>query len=138
VSDVGETTDLFSRSAVADAVAAAWSGAGVVPTHENSNYGRALRTFEQRHGRALDRATTLVVLGDGRTHRRDAAADVLDRLRARARALLWLCPEPSGRWALGDSAMALYAPKCTAVLEVRSAEDLERAARALFRLARVR
>jgi uncharacterized protein with von Willebrand factor type A (vWA) domain len=137
VSDLGETTDLFTRERVADAVPLAWSGAGVVPTHDNSNYGRALRLFEQQHLHAVDRRTIVVVLGDGRTNRHDAAVDVLDRLRARSRALVWVCPEPRGSWILGDSAMALYAPKCTAVFEVACAEDLERAARALLRLGAV-
>jgi uncharacterized protein with von Willebrand factor type A (vWA) domain len=138
VSDIGETTRLFSREAIGDAVPLAWSGAGVVPTHENSNYGRVLRSFEQRHLPDLDRGATVVILGDGRTHGHDAAADVLARIRSRVRALIWLCPEPRGRWALGDSAMSQYATRCTAVLEVTCAEDLERAARSLFRLARGR
>lgn len=135
VSNLGETTNLFSRTSAAEAVTRAWTGAGIVPTHDNSNYGRALRTFEHRHLRAVDRRTTVVVLGDGRTNRHDAAPDVLDRIRVRSRALLWLCPEPRGLWTLGDSAMARYAPKCTAVFEVACAEDLQRAARALARRA---
>jgi len=83
---------------------------------------------------SIDRRTTLVILGDGRTNYHDDAADVLDRLRARARALLWLCPEERGAWSMGDSAMPRYAPKCTAVLEVRCARELEEAARRLVAL----
>jgi uncharacterized protein with von Willebrand factor type A (vWA) domain len=130
VSDLGETTSLFARAPVRVAVAQAWGGA-VVAASDNSNYGRVLRTFETRHLRELDRRTTVVVLGDGRTNHHDAAPDVLDRIRARARALIWLCPEPRGQWGQGDSAMARYAPHCTAVYEVRCASDLEAAARTL-------
>jgi len=131
VSELGETTQLFAREPVRVAVARAWAG-GVVPAGDNSNYGRALRTFEARYGRGLDRRTTVVILGDGRTNFHDPAADVLDRLRERSRALLWLCPEPRGAWGQGDSAMPVYAPKCTAVYEVRCAADLEEAARRLI------
>ena len=130
VSDLGETTELFAREPVRVAIARAWGG-GVVRSGDNSNYGRALRTFEARHLRDIDRRTTVVVLGDGRTNYHDAAPEVLDRIRARARSLVWLCPEPRGQWSQGDSAMAAYAPKCTAVYEVRTAADLETAARAL-------
>lgn len=130
VSELGETTSLFEREPVRVAVARAWGG-GVVRSGDNSNYGRVLREFETRHGRELDRRTTVVILGDGRTNYLDPAADVLDRIRERSRALLWLCPEPRGQWSHGDSAMAEYAPKCTAVYEVRCAADLESAARAL-------
>lgn len=130
VSDLGETTDLFAREPVRVAIARAWGG-GVVPSGDNSNYGRALRTFEARHLRELDRRTTVVILGDGRTNYHDDAAEVLDRVRERAKALVWLCPEPRGMWSQGDSAMASYAAKCTTVHEVRNAADLERAARLL-------
>jgi uncharacterized protein with von Willebrand factor type A (vWA) domain len=130
VSALGETTNLFVREPVKQAIARAWGG-GVVRSGDNSNYGRVLRDFEARYGRELDRRTTVVILGDGRTNYLDPAAEMLDRIRERSRALLWLCPEPRGQWSHGDSAMAQYAPKCTAVYEVRCAADLERAARVL-------
>jgi uncharacterized protein len=128
VSDLRETTEFFAREPVRSAIDAAWRGrAG-----DNSNYGRVLRAFEARHLREIDRSTTVVILGDGRTNYHDAASEVLDRIRARSRALIWLCPEPRGQWPAGDSAMTRYAAKCSQVFEVRSAGDLERAARALL------
>jgi uncharacterized protein with von Willebrand factor type A (vWA) domain len=130
VSELGETTQLFEREPVRAAIARAWGG-GVVPAADNSNYGRVLRAFDSGYLRDLDRRTTVVILGDGRTNFHDAAPEVLDRVRERCRALLWLCPEPRSQWGQGDSAMSRYAPKCTAVYEVRTAADLETAARAL-------
>lgn len=131
VSELGETTRLFDESPVESALARAYSGAVVSVSH-NSNYGRALRAFERAVVPELDRRTTVVVLGDGRTNYLDPAAEVLDTVRLRARALLWLCPEPRAAWATGDSAMLRYAPKCTNVLEVRCARDLEDAARLIM------
>jgi uncharacterized protein with von Willebrand factor type A (vWA) domain len=131
VSELGETTALFERESVRTAVARAWGG-GVVRIGDNSNYGRALRAFEELHMHELDRRTTVVILGDGRTNYHDAAPEVLDRVRERSRALIWLCPEPRGKWSQGDSAMSMYAPRCTAVHEVKCASDLERAARTLI------
>jgi uncharacterized protein with von Willebrand factor type A (vWA) domain len=130
VSDLDETTELFKREPVRAAIAHA-RGGGVVRAGDNSNYGRVLRTFEAVHARDLDRRTTVVVLGDGRTNYHDAAADVLERIRQRSRALFWLNPEPRGRWGQGDSAMGIYARACTAVYEVGCAADLERAARVI-------
>jgi uncharacterized protein with von Willebrand factor type A (vWA) domain len=131
VSELGETTELFSREPLPIALAAAYGG-GVVSVADNSNYGRVLYAFEALHLRELDRRTTVVILGDGRTNYHDDAAEVLDAIRTRARALIWLCPEPTVQWALGDSAMARYAPRCTRVMEVRCAKDLEEAARAIL------
>jgi len=59
---------------------------------------------------------------------------VLGRIRQRARALVWLSPESRSAWGIGDSAMSRYEPQCTQVLEVRSARELEDAARLLVRL----
>jgi uncharacterized protein len=118
VSDLGETTELFAREPVQVAIALAWGG-GVVRTDDNSNYGRVLRAFEQRYARQLDRRTTLVILGDGRTNYHDPAADVLERLRERSRSVLWLCTEARGSWGQGDSAMAHYGAQCNALYEVR-------------------
>ncbi len=128
VRELGETTDLFKREPVSLALGQAFGG-GVVSVADNSNYGRVLRAFEDRHMRAVTRDTTVVILGDGRTNYHDDSADVLPRIRERARALYWLCPEPRGRWSTGDSAMARYAPACTKVLEVASVRDLEEATR---------
>ncbi len=131
VSELGETTDLFARESASVALGHAYGGS-VVSVHDNSNYGRVLRDFEARHLAELDRRTTVAILGDGRTNYHDDAAEVLDRIRARAGALLWFTPESRAQWSTGDSAMLRYAGKCTAVLEVRSARELELAARTLL------
>lgn len=133
VSEIDETTALFEREPVEIALAKAVSGA-IVPMTHNSNYGRVLRSFRERFLSDVDRRTTVVIVGDGRTNYHDAALDVLDDVTARARALIWLCPDPRSSWATGDSAMLRYAPKCTKVLDVRSAHDLEEAARLLVSL----
>jgi hypothetical protein len=128
VSEIGESTELFERGTPEAAVAQAYGG-GVVSVVDNSNYGRAFRSFAARHLDAIDGRTTVVVLGDGRTNFHDPGEDALRQLGVRARAVLWLCPEPRATWGTGDSAMARYEPLCTEVLEVRTAQDLEDAAR---------
>jgi uncharacterized protein with von Willebrand factor type A (vWA) domain len=128
--DHTEMTAVFDAERPAAAIGRAWSAAGV-HAGDNSNYGRAFRTFVARHLKDVDRATTVVILGDGRNNYHDPAVEQLEAIRRRARALLWLCPEPRGAWARGDSAMALYSAHCTATYEVGSVGQLERAARSL-------
>jgi uncharacterized protein with von Willebrand factor type A (vWA) domain len=125
VSDLGEATALFERGSAASAIAKIWNG--VVPTGHNSNYGRVLRNFEGRHRDALDRSTSVVILGDGRNNYFEPAVEVLERIARRVRRVVWLATEPRGQWSQRDSVMALYAAKCTEVLEVSCLEDLERA-----------
>lgn len=131
VSELGETTALFEREPVHVALGKAYSGF-VVPVSHNSNYGRVLRSFVERHLQDVNRKTTVVVLGDGRSNFHDDGATFLDAIRRRARALMWLSPESRATWGTGDSAMMRYAAKCTRVLEVASARDLERAAREIL------
>jgi hypothetical protein len=130
VGDIGETTELFRREPIAIALAQAYGGS-VTSVSGNSNYGRALRTFVQRHLHEIDRRSTVVILGDGRTNYTEDGADSLAEIRDRAGAVLWLCPEPRGAWGTGDSAMMRYIPIATDVLSVMNAQDLESSARTI-------
>ncbi|MDI1482361.1 VWA domain-containing protein [Polyangium sp. y55x31] len=131
VSDVGETTDLFRRKSPEAALAAIESGR-VVDRTRNSNYGRALVSFEEQLGRAVDRRTTIVILGDGRTNFLPEEVSVVERLVRCAGSVLWICPEPPATWGTGDSAMPRYAAVVSRVLVARTARELEGAARELL------
>ncbi|AKT41851.1 von Willebrand factor A [Chondromyces crocatus] len=127
VSEIGEVTGLLDELGPERALARIEAGAAVNRTH-NSNYGRALKDFENRFGRDMDRRTTLVILGDGRTNYLPDEAAVVRRLRERARSVLWLCPEGPSAWT-GDSAMPRYAAAVSKVLVARTGRELEVAAR---------
>lgn len=131
VSDVAETTALFRSGSTSAALGAIGAGS-VVSLGGNSNYGRALRLFRDQLGSTLDRKTTVAILGDGRTNHHDDGLDALRDIARKARGILWICPEPASAWG-GDSAMPRYQRAVTQVLEARTAEDLERAARLLVR-----
>ncbi len=131
VSELGETTGLFAQHSISAALAMAYGGR-VVSVASNSNYGRVFRAFVETELEHIDRRTTVLVLGDGRTNYLDPGAEALARIAGRARALYWFCPELRASWSQGDSAMELYARHCTKVLEVRSARDLEQAVRAVL------
>ncbi len=133
VSEIGEVTKLFAREQVGNALARVFAGESV-SLADNSNYGRMLRLFHEDHLNAVDRRTTIVVIGDGRNNYQADEAWVLEDLRRRARAVLWINPERRGSWTIGDSAMHKYAPACTRVLEVACAAELEEAARTLIAL----
>lgn len=91
-----------------------------------TDYGQALADLRDHHWQAIDRHTTVLVLGDGRSNQTDPRLDLFAELAARARRVVWLCPEPPGRWGTGDSAMLQYRPLCTSLTHCASAADLER------------
>jgi uncharacterized protein with von Willebrand factor type A (vWA) domain len=99
--------------------------------HARSDFGRVLVELE-RLSLPIGRSTVVVVLGDARNNRRPPRADLLARLRSRARALWWLNPDPASRWGQGDSVVAAYRPHCDVLLEASTPEAL---VRALARLA---
>jgi uncharacterized protein with von Willebrand factor type A (vWA) domain len=125
VSDVGETTQLFAESELHRAVDLAYAGA-VINVYANSNYGRAFRAFRDRFLDAVTPKTTVIVIGDGRNNYQSPEAWALADVRARARRVLWLNPEPRLSWAFGDSAMRLYEPHCDRVEVVSNVASLRR------------
>lgn len=133
VSEIAETTALFGERSPELALAHLYGG-GVVPLAHNSNYGRALRAFEASAGRAVDRRTTIVILGDGRTNFFADEAAIVARLRDKARAIVWICPESPSSWGMGDSAMTRYAAASSRVITARTARELEDAARRIASL----
>lgn len=133
VSDVGETTEVFKAHPVGRAIQIAYGG-GVVNVAANSNYGRAFGEFVERFPAAVDRRTTVLVVGDARTNYHEPNERALARLRERAGRILWFNPEPRGAWGFGDSVMDVYASHCH---EVRTVHDLGTLREAVDRLVRV-
>jgi uncharacterized protein len=123
VAELGELTQLFRTSKVDRAISLAYAGA-VVNVFANSNYGRVLAAFAERHLGLVTRRTTVLIIGDGRNNYHPARADALAAVARRARQVLWLNPEPPPAWGFGDSAMREYAPLCDRVAVARDLESL--------------
>jgi len=92
-----------------------------------TDYGRAWVDLRDQHWDCIDRRTTVLVLGDGRSNQTDPRLDIFAELTERAKRVVWLCNEPPVRWGSGDSCMLQYRPLCTHVTHCASAADLERA-----------
>ncbi len=92
-----------------------------------TDYGHALADLSALPEGLINRHTTLLVLGDGRSNHTDPRLDLFATLADRARRVLWLCPEPEGRWGSGDSCMLQYQPYCTHLSHCTTVLDLEQA-----------
>jgi uncharacterized protein with von Willebrand factor type A (vWA) domain len=134
VADLVETTALFSEEATDDALRTLASGA-LLDLGQSSNYGRVLAAADRVARPLLDKRTTVVLLGDGRTNHLADGSEHLAAIRARARALVWICPEAPQSWAIGDSHMRRYAELSTSVVVARTARELASAMRGLVRRA---
>lgn len=75
---------------------------------QQTDYGKALEDFVENHIDRVDRHTTVIFLGDGRSNFADPRLDLMHLIQQRARAVIWLNPEPESYWGQGDSVMHRY------------------------------
>lgn len=93
---------------------------------QQTDYGRSLQDFADQHLDSLDRRTTVIFLGDGRSNFADPRLDIMRQIHDRSRAVIWLNPEPESYWGQGDSVMNRYARFCHVAKQCGTIEQLER------------
>jgi uncharacterized protein with von Willebrand factor type A (vWA) domain len=93
---------------------------------QQTDYGMALQDFCEQHLDRLDRRTTVIFLGDGRSNFADPRLDLMRQIHDRSRAVIWLNPEPESYWAQGDSVMHRYARFCHVAKQCATIEQLEK------------
>ena len=92
----------------------------------STDYGQALDDYEENFMDDLDRHTTVIILGDGRSNFTDPRIDIMRRLHDRSRAVIWLNPEPETFWGTGDSEMPRYRQFCHVAKTCSTVMHLER------------
>lgn len=127
VSDLVEVTDLFTDHPAEQALGLIFGGE-VLDVDANSDYGAAFGRFHEDFGSAVNRRSTVIVLGDGRGNGNDPNLDAFAEITRRARETIWLTPEPRYSWGLGGCDLPLYAEYCSRVRVVRDLTGLESAA----------
>lgn len=127
---LGETTELFERERnIEQALARALTEHGGGST----DYGQAFLDFERLALDDVDHRTTVLILGDARSNYGNPRGDILKKIHARARRVIWLNPEPKSLWNSGDSEMKRLAPYCDTAKTCASLKDLERVISELLR-----
>jgi uncharacterized protein with von Willebrand factor type A (vWA) domain len=102
-----EVTDILEKAPTIDeAIAQIMYAVGF----RSSDYGHSLEEFERRWAGIVDRKTTVIILGDGRTNYGNPRVDIVRRLFERCKRLVWLNPENRVGWGLDDSEMLRYLP----------------------------
>jgi uncharacterized protein with von Willebrand factor type A (vWA) domain len=125
VADIGEVTQLFEENDINEAIDLALRG-DVINVFAHSDFGRAFKSFHREHLPAINRRTTVIVLGDARNNYNLAHEWALRDIQTRAKQVLWLNPENRTTWGFGDSEMDRYFPFCDIVEECRNLNQLYR------------
>ncbi|HXQ47510.1 MAG TPA: VWA domain-containing protein [Caulobacteraceae bacterium] len=114
--------DILNDEAVADAIAMVIKRIGM----RSTDYGLALEDFCALELAKIDNKTTVIILGDGRTNYVNPRLDLMRAISERARAVIWLNPEPESLWTRGDSEMERYKRFCTVAKTCSTLAELER------------
>jgi uncharacterized protein with von Willebrand factor type A (vWA) domain len=133
VAQITETTDLFADHPSQDALELVMGGG--IDVDADSDYGAVFGGFLEEYGSAVNRRTTVLVLGDGRGNGHDPNLAAFAEITRRARETVWLTPEPTYSWQLGRCDLPLYAELCSRVQVVRDLAGLERVSIAHAQLA---
>ena len=114
--------DILDEEQLDAAIAGIIKKIGFRPT----DYGRALADFMELHREEIDRHTTIIILGDGRSNYANPRLDIMREISHRSRAVIWLNPEPETYWGQGDSRMNDYARLCHVAKVCNTLNQLER------------
>ncbi|WP_312160618.1 VWA domain-containing protein [Phenylobacterium sp.] len=93
---------------------------------QQTDYGKSLEDFCENHLDHVDRHTTVIFLGDGRSNYADPRLDLMATIHNRARSVIWLNPEPESYWSQGDSVMYRYERFCHVAKTCNTLGQLER------------
>jgi uncharacterized protein len=125
VAETGEITRLFEENDIHEAIELALRG-NVINVFAHSDFGRAFKMFHRDFITAVNKRTTVIVLGDARNNYNLPNEWALRDIRLRAKQLIWLNPESKMTWGFGDSEMERYRPFCDVVEECRNLNQLYR------------
>lgn len=119
---LSDISEILEERSVEDAIPEILEKIGFRPT----DYGQAFADFDDAYADTVDRQTTVIILGDGRTNNTDPRLDLMRGLHNRAKAVIWLNPEPETFWGSGDSEMHRYRTFCHVAKTCNTILDLER------------
>ncbi len=124
VAELGEVTQLFQDDDINQAIEKALDGGDVINVYTRSNFGYAFHEFWKNNLAAIDKKTTVLVLGDARNNYNDPRAWCLRDIHQKAKNVLWLNPESPSAWGFGDSVMDKYLPYTDVAEECRNLRQL--------------
>jgi len=127
--NAGEVTDLFDTKDIetASAETLLLHGGG------STDYGNSISDLEGFIENDIDRKTTIIILGDGRSNYSDPRTDIMKVLHEKSKRIIFLNPEPKSLWGTGDSEMNRYVPYCHKAKSCSSLVDLEKVVDDLLR-----
>ncbi len=124
VDDLGEVTEFFRDEDIQKGVRRALSDAEI-SYNARSDFGEVFKQFCERYLQDVGYRTYIMVIGDARNNYNDPCIWALEKMKDRAKGIIWLNPETKPFWDTGDSVMGEYVPFCKEARVCRTLKDLE-------------
>jgi len=123
VAGLAEVTETFERNEINQAIEKVLKETDI---HYNAStdYGETFRHFKRAYLDVLNKKTTLIIIGDGRSNYFNPEEEILEEMREKCRRLIWLNPEPEQVWYTGDSEMRTYEAYCHEIRPCRNLNQL--------------
>ncbi len=126
IDGIDEVTDYFKQTEdIGEAIHRINTEADVIWVDGHSDYGHAFEVFWDKWGKEIGPKSTVMLLGDARNNYHASQAWVIKEMRAKARHVYWLNPEPKSYWNTGDSIVGEYGTFTDGVYECRNLRQLE-------------
>jgi uncharacterized protein with von Willebrand factor type A (vWA) domain len=120
VAGLDEVTQIFEDFEINQAIEKVLKEANI-EYNAATDYGLTFRQFKKHYMDILNKKTTLIIIGDGRSNYSTPEDQILNEMRERSRRVIWLNPETESFWYTGDSEMRAYQVCCD---EVRPCQNL--------------
>ena len=123
VSGTTDITEIFQKNEVNQAIEKVLADP-TIDFNSLTDYGEVFHQFRRDQMHLLNRKTTLIVVGDGRSNYHNPREQLLGEMREKCRRIIWLNPEPEAFWGSGDSEMHTYKAYCHEVRPCRNLNQL--------------
>ncbi len=117
VSELGEVTKFFEEYEIKAAVDEALNNADI-SYYSSTSYSSVLKQFYDEYFDIVNSRTTVIIIGDARNNYAIDPNDlILEKMKQKARRIIWLNPERQVLWGSGDSVIYTYKKFCNEVRE---------------------
>ncbi len=116
-------TDIFDKNEINRAIEKVMTQTDIA-FDALTDYGEVFYQFHRDYLHLLNKRTTLIIVGDGRSNYHHPRENLLEAMRAKCRRVIWLNPEPEEFWNSGDSEMLTYLACCHEARPCRNLNQL--------------
>jgi hypothetical protein len=132
-SDLVEVSHVFKEYGAEEALDRIYSGEDLDILLGYTDYGESFKDFKEICGNAINKKSTIIILGDARNNDTNPHIEILKEIKDKCKTLIWLNPEKRLLWGTSDSEMDRYLPYCDIAEECNTIDQLNKTLNDIFK-----